>query len=208
MKSKIQKFNSGTGGGEPRPYNVGIRKCRGRACPCPDMLVQVYTGDGKGKTTAAIGQAIRARGRGLNVYIIQFLKKDDSSGEQAIIKKLGIDIKCFGHDYAFCKKLGQERKRGAKKFFKKIIDEIANEIEQKHYDLVILDEINVLVKRKLLNKEELIKFIKNKPQNTELILTGRGADKEIIELADLVTECVKIKHPYDKKIKARKGIEL
>ncbi len=207
MKSKIQKFNSGTGGGEPRPYNVEIRKCRGRACPCPDMLVQVYTGNGKGKTTAAIGQAIRAKGKGLNVYIIQFLKKDDSSGEQVAIRELGIDIKCFGGNYAF-QKLTQSEVKKAKEFFKKIIDEIANEIEQKHYDLVILDEINVLVKRKLLNKEELIKFIKNKPQNTEFILTGRGADKEVVALADLVTECVKIKHPYDKKIKARKGIEL
>lgn len=171
-------------------------------------LIQVYTGDGKGKTTAAVGQAVRASGRGLNVYMIQFLKKYDSSGEQVVIRKLGIKLQCFGHDYAFCEKLGQERKRGAKEFFGKIIDEIANEIEQKHYDLVILDEINLLVKKRLLNKEKLIDFIKNKPQNTELVLTGRWADKEIIELADLVTECIKIKHPYDKKIKARKGIEL
>ena len=170
-------------------------------------LVQLYTGNGKGKTTAAIGQAIRAKGKGLNVYIIQFLKKDGSSGEQDILKKLGVDIKCFGRNYAF-QKLTQSEIKKAKEFFKKIIDEIANEIEQKHYDLVILDEVNVLVKRNLLNKEELIEFIKNKPQNTELVLTGRGADKEIIELADLVTECVKIKHPYDKKVKARKGIEL
>ena len=73
---------------------------------------------------------------------------------------------------------------------------------------MILDEINLLVRENLLDKERLMEFIKNKPQNTELILTGRGADKEIIGLADLVTECVKIKHPYDKKIKARKGIEL
>lgn len=171
-------------------------------------LVHIYTGDGKGKTTSAVGQAVRARGRGLNVYMIQFLKKDSSSGEQVVLKKLGVDIKCFGHDYAFCGKLGQEKKREAKEFFGKIIDEIANEIEQKHYDIVILDEINLLVKKGLLDKEEVVKLIKNKPQNTELILTGRGAVKEIIELADLVTRCVKIKHPYDKKIKAREGIEL
>jgi len=170
-------------------------------------LTQVYTGNGKGKTTAAVGQAMRARGRGLNVYIIQFLKKDDSSGEQVVLKKLGVDIKCFGGDYAF-RKLTQKEVKKAKEFFKKIIDEIANEIEQKHYDLVILDEVNLLIRGNLLDKEKLVEFIKNKPQNTELILTGRGADKEIIELADLVTRCVKIKHPYDKKIKARIGIEL
>jgi len=170
-------------------------------------LVQVYTGDGKGKTTAAVGQAVRARGRGLGVCVIQFLKKNDSSGEQGVLRKMGIDIKCFGGDYAF-RKLTQKETKKAKEFFKKIMDGIVSEIEQKHYDLVILDEINILVKKGLLDKKELIEFIKNKSQNTELILTGRGADKEIIGLADLVTECVKIKHPYDKKIKARKGIEL
>ena len=170
-------------------------------------LVQVYTGDGKGKTTAAVGQAVRARGRGLNVCVIQFLKKNDSSGEQGVLRKMGIDVKCFGGDYAF-RKLTQREVKKAKVFFGKIIDEIANEIEQKHCDIVILDEINLLVRENLLDKERLMEFIKNKPQNTELILTGRGADEEIIGLADLVTECVKIKHPYDKKIKARKGIEL
>ena len=170
-------------------------------------LTQVYTGNGKGKTTAAVGQAMRARGRGLNVYIIQFLKKDDSSGEQVVLKKLGVDIKCFGGDYAF-RKLTQKEVKKAKDFFEKITDEIANEIEQKHYDIVILDEVNILIRENLLDKERLAKFIKNKPQNTELILTGRGADKKIIELADLVTQHVKIKHPYDKKIKARIGIEL
>ena len=170
-------------------------------------LVQIYTGDGKGKTTAAVGQAVRARGRGLNVFVIQFLKKNDSSGEQGVLRKMGIDIKCFGGDYAF-RKLTQKETKKAKEFFKKIIDEIANEIEQKHCDIVILDEINILVKKGLVDKKEVIELIRNKPQNTELILTGRGADEEIIGLADLVTECVKIKHPYDKKIKARKGIEL
>ena len=170
-------------------------------------LVQVYTGNGKGKTTAAVGQAVRARGRGLNVYVIQFLKKYDSSGEQVALRELGVDIKCFGGNYAF-QRLTQKEVKIAKEFFEKIIDEIANEIEQKHYDLVILDEVNLLIRGNLLDKERLVEFIKNKPRNTELILTGRGADKEIIELADLVTRCVKIKHPYDKKIKARLGIEL
>jgi len=170
-------------------------------------LVQIYTGDGKGKTTAAVGQAVRAKGRGFNVYVIQFLKKNDSSGEQGVLRKMGIDVKCFGGDYAF-RKLTQKEVKKAKVFFGKIVDEIANEIEQKRCDIVILDEINVLVRENLLDKEEVVEFIKNKPQNTELILTGRGADKEIIGLADLVTECVKIKHPYDKKVKARKGIEL
>ena len=170
-------------------------------------LIQIYTGDGKGKTTAAVGQAVRAKGRGFNVYVIQFLKKNDSSGEQGVLRKMGIDVKCFGGDYAF-RKLTQKEVKKAKVFFGKIVDEIANEIEQKRCDIVILDEINVLVRENLLDKEEVVEFIKNKPQNTELILTGRGADKEIIGLADLVTECVKIKHPYDKKVKARKGIEL
>ena len=170
-------------------------------------LVQVYTGNGKGKTTAAVGQAVRARGRGLKVCVIQFLKKNDSSGEQGVLRKMGIDVKCFGGDYAF-RKLTQKETKKAKEFFKKIIDGIVSEIEQKHCDIVILDEINLLVRENLLDKERLMEFIKNKPQNKELILTGRGADKEIIGLADLVTECVKIKHPYDKKIKARKGIEL
>ena len=170
-------------------------------------LIQVYTGNGKGKTTAAVGQAVRAVGGGLSVCIIQFLKKDDSSGEQDVLKKLGIKLQCFGENYTF-QKLTQSEVKKAKGFFNKIINKIANEIEQKHYDLVILDEVNLLVKKGLINKKEVVELIKNKPQNTELILTGRGAGKEIIELADLVTRCVKIKHPYDKKIKARLGVEL
>jgi len=170
-------------------------------------LAQVYTGDGKGKTTAAVGQAVRAIGRGLNVYMIQFLKKDNSSGEQDVLKNLGIKLQCFGGSYAF-QRLTQSEVKKAKEFFNKIIDKIAKEIKEKQYDLVVLDEVNLLVKKGLLNKKEVVELIKNKPQNTELILTGRGADKGIIELADLVTECAKIKHPYDKKIKARKGIEL
>jgi len=165
-------------------------------------LVQVYTGDGKGKTTAAIGQAIRALGRGYQVCFIQFFK-EHNSGEVKILKNFP-NLKLL-HPLPFYPT--KKNRDFLKKKIERILLEISKIIKSKTYDLVILDEINIALRNELLKEGDILDLLKNKPRSLELILTGRGATKEIIKMADLVTEMKEIKHPLKKGIKAREGIE-
>lgn len=168
-------------------------------------LVQVYTGNGKGKTSAALGLALRAIGRGLKVYVIQFIKGGFDYGELHVVDRLpNLTLKAFGRGKFITSqppekedvKLGEEAL--------KLAEEI---IESREYDIVILDEINVALNLKLIKLQDALEIIKKKPENVEIILTGRNAPEEIIELADLVTELKEIKHPFNKGYQARKGIE-
>lgn len=169
-------------------------------------LVQVYTGDGKGKTSAAFGLALRAAGRGLKVYVIQFIKGGFDYGELYVVDKIpNISLKAFGRGRFVTQfppppedvKLAEEAFQLAKKV-----------TESGEYDIVVLDEINVALNLKLLSVEQVLALIKNKPAHVELVLTGRYAPKEIIEVADLVTEMREVKHPFQKGISRRKGIEF
>jgi cob(I)alamin adenosyltransferase len=173
--------------------------------PSRKGLVQIFTGDGKGKTTAALGLVIRALGHGLRVFIAVFMKGDYPYGEwEALARFPGVKIERFGFrtftDPANVKPEEKEQARRA-------LAAAREAMLSGHYDLVILDEVNIATAWKLVQLNEVVKLIQDKPPSVELILTGRQADKELIELADLVTECVKIKHPYDRGIKARTGIE-
>ena len=168
-------------------------------------MVQVYTGNGKGKSSAAFGLALRAIGRGLKVYIIQFIKGGFDYGELYIVDKLpNLKLKAFGRG-----KFVTEKPPG------KVDVELAEEalalaeevVKSGEYDIVILDEINVALNLKLIKIEKVLELIKNKPKHVELILTGRYAPNEIIEAADLVTEMKEVKHPFNKGYQARKGIE-
>jgi cob(I)alamin adenosyltransferase len=168
-------------------------------------LVQVYTGDGKGKTSAAFGLALRAIGRGLRVYIIQFIKGGFDYGELYIIDKLpNLTLKSFGRGkFITAKQPGQEDielANDALKLAEKIVESGEN-------DVVILDEINVAINLNLIDSKEVIRLIQTKPLHVELVLTGRNAPEKIIELADLVTEMKEVKHPYKKGQPARIGIE-
>ena len=176
---------------------MAVKKDRG--------LVHVFTGNGKGKTTAALGALIRALGHGLKVYIVFFMKGDYPYGEYNILPKLpNVKVDSFGFrsltDPANIKPEEIEQAEMALAAGRKAI-------LSGNYDLVVLDEVNVALALKLIEMDEVIKLIKDKPQNIELILTGRYADTKLLELADLVTEMVKIKHPYDSGMLARKGIE-
>ena len=168
-------------------------------------LVQVFTGNGKGKTTAALGTILRAAGHGLRVFIVFFMKGNYGYGEFSTLSNLpNVDMTSFG--------------------FRRLVDPNnikPEEIEQArlalatareailggNYDLVVLDEVNVALGFNLIELDEVVELIKAKPTNVELILTGRYAEAKLIEMADLVTEMTKVKHPFDKGIKARKGIE-
>ena len=169
-------------------------------------LVQVYTGNGKGKTSAAFGLALRAIGRGLKVYIIQFIKGGFDYGELYIVDKPPtLKLKAFGRGKFVTKqppleedvKLAEEAFNHAKEI-----------IESGQYDIVVLDEINVALNLKLIKLDKVLELMKKKPKHVELVLTGRYAPKEIIEIADLVTEMKEIKHPFKKGYPAREGIEF
>ena len=169
-------------------------------------FIQIYTGNGKGKTTAAIGQAVRAAGLGLKTYIAQFMKEFPYS-ELNSLKHLKnwITIEQFcGDEFVYKKELpGEEDLAKAKKGLRTAKEKMLSG----EYDLIILDEAIVATYFKLIETAELIEIINLKPEKVELILTGRYCPKELIELADLVTDMEEVKHYYQKGIKSRRGIE-
>jgi cob(I)alamin adenosyltransferase len=168
--------------------------------------VQIYTGNGKGKTTAAIGQAVRAAGFGLKTYIIQFMKEypyNELKGLSNLKEWITIEQFC-GDDFVYRKELPDKAEldkahRGLAKAKTKMLSG--------QYDIIILDEVCVSIYFGLFSDEEILTFIKQKPENVEIILTGRYCPDKIIERADLVTEMKEIKHYYQDGIPARKGIE-
>jgi len=168
-------------------------------------LVEILTGDGKGKTSAALGVALRALGHGLRVYIVFFMKGDFPYGEQKILSELSnVTVERFGfQDFVDPANVKPEEKEEALK----ALGAARKAMLSLEYDVVILDEVNVAVAWKLLDIDEVINLIHDKPGKVELILTGRYADPRLVELADLVTDMVKVKHPYDKGILSRKGID-
>jgi cob(I)alamin adenosyltransferase len=169
-------------------------------------LVQVYTGDGKGKTSAAFGLALRAIGRGFRVYVIQFIKGGFDYGELYVTKYLpNLTLKAFGQG-KFITETPPSRKdvELAKEAFA-----LAKEVvESGEYDFVVLDEVNVAVHLGLIDVKDVVSLVKSKPAHVELVLTGRYAPREIVDLADLVTEMREIRHPYHKGMKPRKGVEF
>ena len=168
-------------------------------------LVQVFTGNGKGKTSAALGAVLRALGHGLRVYIVFFMKGKYPYGEFSTLPKLpNVEIASFGLRCLIDpSNINPEEIEQAKL----ALSAARKATLSGNYDMVVLDEVNVAVYFKLIELDEVVKLMEDKPPNVELILTGRYADAKLIELADLVTEMVKLKHPYDKGVKARKGIE-
>lgn len=168
-------------------------------------LVQIFTGDGKGKTSAALGTVIRSLGHNRKVYVGFFMKGDYPYGERNILNGLpNVDFASFGGlEFVYPDKIKPEDIEQARLAF----DDVRKAVISDKYDLVVLDEVCVAVDVKLIPLADLIRLVKEKPPRLELILTGRGAAPELIEIADLVTECRKIKHPYDNGVESRKGIE-
>ncbi len=172
--------------------------------PFKKGYVQVYTGDGKGKTTAAIGLALRAAGAGLNVFIGQFIKSGKYSEIKALERFSGsITCRQFGKGCWIRGKPSEEDGRLAREGF----EEVRKIVQNGEYDVVVLDEADVAVLFGLFGVEELLALIDMKPEKMELVFTGRRADPRLIERADLVTEMREVKHYYQKGVIARKGIE-
>lgn len=166
-------------------------------------LIQIYTGNGKGKTTAAFGLAMRATGAGLKVYILQFIKGKFYSELKALKQVKGIKIEQCGRGCFIKGKPKKIDKDLAQKGLMKAVARTMSGI----YDVVMLDEINVALQLGLVSQQEILRLLKNKPRNVELILTGRYCPKIVLKHADLVTEMKEVKHPYAKGINARLGIE-
>jgi len=170
-------------------------------------LIQVYTGDGKGKSTAAIGQAVRAAGHGFKVGLVSFFKDPEAFGygEYKSLEKLGAKTFLFAKKHPhFYKGLNpddvcQECSRGLE-FIKELFQDSS-------WDMLILDEINIAVRDGFLKEEDVLSLLEAKPEKLELILTGRSATKKIIGKADLVSEIRGVKHPYNQGVKSREGIE-
>ena len=175
-------------------------------------LVQIYTGDGKGKTTAALGLALRAAGWGNKVAIYQFLKPSSLEiGERTSIKEINLPIKIFPAEIKWDMKNSLDDETTVEKTRKKIQKlclQIADEAKQKKFDIIILDEIVFCLSKNLAQIEWIKNIIASIDAAVEIILTGRNATDELIEMADLVTEMRIIKHPFEKNINARKGIEF
>ena len=169
--------------------------------------IHIYTGEGKGKTTAAMGLGVRAAGCGLKVCCLQFFKdRKFHCSEASAIKKLGANFKFKRFDIThpcFKKDCADKLKTG----LIKALEETANIIRNGKYDLVILDEILVGVSQGFIKEKAVLDIIMTKPKNTELVMTGRGATKRLIECADYVTHMKEVKHPYNNGTKMRKGIE-
>jgi cob(I)alamin adenosyltransferase len=169
-------------------------------------LLIVNTGNGKGKTTAALGVAFRALGHGIRVGIVQFIKGALATGEQGAVEMYPgmLELYTMGEGYTW-----ETQNRGrdievARRTWQKARELLDNPT----YGLVILDELNVVLKYEYLPLEEVLEVLRNRREDLHIIVTGRNAPQELIELADLVTEMKAIKHPYAKGIKAQKGIEF
>jgi cob(I)alamin adenosyltransferase len=170
-------------------------------------LILLYTGNGKGKTTAALGQVLRAAGHGFKVAIIQFIKNMENTGEIKAAKKIFTDhleIFPMGSGFTWDAKDQDELRLAAEKGWA-----LAKEkINSGQYCMVILDELTYTINYGLLDQEEIVSFLRQKPEPLHIIITGRDANDKLIDLADLVTEMKEIKHPYQNGFKATKGIEF
>jgi cob(I)alamin adenosyltransferase len=168
-------------------------------------LVVVNTGNGKGKTTAALGVLLRAWGRGLNVCILQFIKSTTSNyGETRALKKMGIEAISLGAGFTWLSKDIEKDKALARELW----EQCKGKIGSGDYDVVVLDEITYPLTYGWLPVDEVIAFLRDRPKRTHVIITGRDAPQELIDFADLVTEMREIKHPFQQGLKAQPGIEF
>ena len=174
-------------------------------------LVLVHTGEGKGKTTAAIGLAVRAWGDGFRILILQFIKGSWKYGELSTLKALAeidgrIEIRPTG--IGFTRNASSEEMAVHREKAQTALQEALTEMTSGQWDMIILDEINYALKFGLLEEQEVLELLSQKPTDLHLVLTGRNALPAIIDCADLVTEMRLIKHPFQKGIRAQKGIEF
>ena len=173
-------------------------------------LIQIYCGEGKGKTTAAVGQAVRSAGCGLSVVFVRFLKTE-GSGELSVLRKIpGITLVPCEKSFGFFWNMSEEQKKEASEVYEAMLEraeETAVQSAEKGDTVLVMDEIIATYGHGMIDREKFLAFLRAKPENLEVVMTGRNPAEELICLADYVSEIKKVKHPFDKGICARKGIE-
>lgn len=170
-------------------------------------LIIAHTGEGKGKSTAAFGLALRAAGNKMNVFIMQFMKGKWKAGEKKIFKTLApyVEFESMGDGFTWDTQNPEQDKATARKAW----DQMVPKLMSGDYQLVILDEINYVLSYGFFPEDEFLDALKNKPEHVHVVCTGRNASEKLIAMADLVTEMKCVKHPFrDQKIPAQKGIEF
>ncbi len=170
-------------------------------------LIHIYCGDGKGKTTAAVGLAVRCAGRGNKVLLVQFLKSRDSGELYSLAKLPDIEVMRGKESKKFTFQMNEEEKHALLIEHNKMFEQVLAKIKNGGYSLLILDEVIGALNAKVFEMPKLIEFLRHKPENLEVVLTGRNPALELVEIADYVSEMRKVKHPMDKGIMAREGIE-
>lgn len=170
-------------------------------------LIHIYCGDGKGKTSAAAGLAVRAAGWGKRTLFVRFLK-NENSGEVKALKQISeIEVLPLKKSYGFFSSLTEEEKKEAQATYRELWREAVSLISGGSFDILVADEFMAAYNYGLIPQEEALRFLKEKPESLEVVLTGRNPDPQLVELADYVSEIRKIKHPFDRGVGARRGIE-
>ena len=169
--------------------------------------VHIYCGDGKGKTSSAVGLAVRASGRGKKVLIVRFLKTEDS-GEVEVLRKIpGITVTPCDRTFGFVFRMNEEQKREAGAYFQSRFETAVKTAVEDGVDLLVLDEILASCNYGMVREDDVAEFLRNRPAEMEVVLTGRDPSDRLIALADYVSEIKIVKHPYTQGIGAREGIE-
>lgn len=171
-------------------------------------MIHIYYGDGKGKTTAAIGLAVRAAGSRMKVLFVQFLKTEFSGERHTLSHTENITLTFVPVDLKFTYEMNDAEKQKAAMMFRRIFDEAVTKLFTEKYDMIVLDEVSTAVEAGMLSEHDVYEFVSNVPKNIEVVMTGHNPSERILELADYVTEMKKIKHPFDKGVQARFGIEF
>ena len=170
-------------------------------------LIHIYCGDGKGKTSAAIGLAVRAAGNGMKVLFTRFLKTEDS-GELKILDQIsGIEVIHLKKSFGFYKTLSEQGKKEMSEMYFRLWKKILVKARKEEYDVLVMDEFMAAYRYGLIPNKEAVQFLKDRPDNLEVVLTGRDPSDELLELADYISEVKMVRHPFEKGIRARKGIE-
>ena len=170
--------------------------------------IHIYCGDGKGKTTAAIGLAVRAAGCGKKVLITRFLKTDNSGEVKSLGRLPEIKVTPCERSFGFFSKMSEEEKAEAGIYYSGLLETTLDQAAEGGFDLLVLDEIMAVCNFGLVNEQKVLDFLASRPEGLEVVLTGRDPSKRLAEAADYVSEIKKVKHPYDRGIMARRGIEF
>lgn len=171
-------------------------------------LLHIYCGDGKGKTTAATGLAVRAAGSGMKVLFVRFLK-NENSGELKILDMIPeVEVIHLAKSFGFYKNLSEQERTELREVYAQLWRETVERIQTGVYDMLVLDEFAAAYRYGLVEADEAVRILEERPENLEVVLTGREPDERLLGIADYVSEIQKKKHPFDRGILARRGIEF